>query len=294
MDHINYSYTFDKSKDIPFDIVFDPTTRNLESHDREITKTAKHISNSISGQVYVFSSGGIDSEIIAREFVSLKRDFKVITFNFQDSNNNNNLYDTNYAVKWCKHHNVEQIIHNVDIEDFVKHRIPNYISKEFYSFSIYRYMQIYMMEFAENLNGHAVLGGRENNFKLNDLNQICIPHGSWFNTGIDYCFKTNQQHYPAFFLQNPEIFASYLKLPVVNTMISDPGYFTNVPINASLEKMIEYRRLYPELELRRKFSGYESLQHIYNNVKSTMISQFKDECKTYLIPLNNIKEQLKI
>jgi hypothetical protein len=294
IDHINYTYSFDITREHPFQINFNPVTRELQSHKEEIELTAKHIANSVQGQIYLFFSGGIDSEIIATEFLNLGRDFTVISFDIFDGNGNNNSYDIWWAKKFCEKNNVKQILHPFNVEEFVKNNIPEYIDMGFYSKYIYRYMVIYMLQLAESLGGCAVLGGRESGIYLNEINEPCFANGVWFNLGSDYCLKYNKQHYPVFFLQNPEIFASYLKLPLIDTMLKDSNYFRNVPDNISLEKMIEYRKLYPDSPPRKKYYGFETMYKLWVDTLKKLTAQFPEESKIYLIPISKIKSQLGI
>jgi hypothetical protein len=291
---MNYKYSFDLSREHPFQINFNPVTRKLKSHKEEIKLTAKHIADHVEGKIYLFFSGGIDSEIIATEFLNLGREFTVISLDIFDSNGNNNSHDIWWAKQFCKKNNVEQILHPFNFEEFVKSNIPEYINMGFYSHRINRYMVIYMLQLAERLGGCAVLGGRESSIYLNEFNEPCFENGVWFNLGSDYCSKFNKQHYPTFFLQNPEIFASYLKLPVIDTMLKDSNYFRNAPINVSFEKMIEYRKLYPNSPPRKKYDGFETMQKLWNDTKKKLNDQFPEENKIYLIPISNIKSQLGI
>lgn len=293
MDHINYSYTFNELDPNPFQIKFNPITREVKSHKEEIKETAKYIANAVAGPIYLFFSGGIDSEIIGNMFLELDRDFKVITLQLKDHNNNND-HDTMYASKWCKKNNVTQIFKEVDVNNFVQYQIPKYIDQNFKSHFIYRYLQIFMIDLAESLGGHAVLGGRESNFYKNENNESCLSNGVWFNTGLDYCKRFNKQHYPAFYLQNSEILASYFNLPIVNTMIENTGYFGRAVTGGNLEKILEYQRIFPEVEPRRKLHGYENMYNLHINTLERLGNLFPAECKEHLIPISQIKSQFSI
>jgi hypothetical protein len=301
MDHINYTYTFDESKDNSFEIKFNPITRELKSHKDEIKETAIHIAKTNTKQLYVFSSGGIDSEIISEQFLELGSNFKIITLEIKYGNRHINDYDTTYVNHWCKKNNITQISETFDMDYFIKNDIPRYIDMGFKSSAIYRYMQIYMLEKADELDGIAVLGGRETDIYLNDNNEPCIENGVWFNIAMDYCSKFKKKHYPAFYLQNSEIMASYLKLPVINTMITTPGYFdikmnklNNGKILPPSEKVIEYHRLFPKLKLRPKFNGFELLRKVEHDFVQQLKLKFPKESFKHLIPINLIKFQLGI
>jgi len=294
MDHINYTYTFDASKENSFEMKFNSVTRPVKSHLEEIKETAKYIANSIDGRIYLFSSGGIDSEIIGNEFLDIGRDFEVITLSLSDNNNNNNKHDIIYANKWCRKHNVKQHIKQINVNHFCENDIPKYVNNGFVgSHSIYRYLQIYMLELAEEMNGHAVLGGREYGLYLNENKEPGTLNGIWYNTGIDYCSKYNKQHYPAFYLQNPEIFASYLKLPLVNYLFEHIEYLANTDGNTSLEKIMEYNRIFPNLEPRQKADGFETIGRKPEIIKNTARLYPKESIK-YFIPISKIKSDLGI
>jgi hypothetical protein len=77
-------------------------------------------------------------------------------------------------------------------------------------------------------------------------------------------------------------------------MLKDPKYFFNVAQHISLEKMIEYHRLYPTSYPRRKFNGFENMNNLWVETQKKLSSQFPEESKIYMIPISDIKFQLNI
>ena len=285
-----FNHAFDINSKDPFQIVYDPVTRSLGTHKEEIEKTVQSIAKEVTGDIFIFLSGGIDSEIVAAEFFDASIKFTAVSFEYE---NGANKHDVAYAIDFCKNKNIPHKIIPLNIQEFVSNKIPQYIEQGYIALRIYRYLQIYMLEVAEELGGHAILGGREGEFRYVN-GTICTGNGPWFNTGIDYCRRNNKQHYPAFYLHNPEIFASYLQSPLITCMLSTPGYFNKLPTGLSLEKMIEYKRLYPWLVLRAKYNGFENLKPLWNSFIDTMGSKYPVHCEDYYMPVSTIKQQLGI
>ena len=70
-----YEYCLEKQ----FSVKFNPCTRTPQSWSVEVNNTAKSIAASTNKPLYVLMSGGIDSEMVARSFISNNIKFKALT-----------------------------------------------------------------------------------------------------------------------------------------------------------------------------------------------------------------------
>jgi hypothetical protein len=114
---------------------------------------------------------------------------------------------------------------------------------------------------------------------------------------LDWLKRNDALHFPYFYWQNPEIFASYFTQGLIAYLLTDPSYFLNHNLynNASVEKMLVCHKYWPDMVRRRKYDGFEnitgkplSLNHIVPRRKAM------GELKELSLTVTEIKKQLGI
>jgi hypothetical protein len=271
-------------------IVFDKITRTPQSWRQEILSTAKQISDSTDRPIVVSLSGGIDSEVIAKAFLELDIPFSAISFKHVS---NTNRHDIQYAERFCKNNNIVHMIEEFSFENFLFNKIEDYIKQGYRSTNIFRYLQIMILEHVEKLGGHAVLGAGNQLF-LTANNRICIRYSTDLTATTNWCKDHSTQHTPYFWMNNSELYASYMLEPLINNILGDSKYF-QTPLNngASLEKQIVYHAYWENMERRRKFSGFENVIDLRIRKQKELTDRFP-EIDMLDIPVNIIKRQLGI
>ena len=277
-----FNYSFDKE----FQVGFNACSRPPMSWSDEVDSTAKAIAASTDKPLYVFLSGGIDSEMVARAFLDNGIPFNAITLKHKQGTNR---HDTRWADEFCKTHNITQEILELDTDQF-DNIIENYISQGYRSINIYHYMQLLLLEKAESLGGFGVGGAGEQIYHTID-NKIHIKINPSYTLGMDWCKRNNTRHQFWFNLDNPEIYASYMQIDIINLLLQRPSYFVNHHF-ASVEKMLVLHNKWPTMLRRSKFSGFENL--MYRGAKEQELKlRFPDLVDMY-IPVTTVKAQLGI
>jgi hypothetical protein len=277
-----FNYSFDKE----FQVEFNACSRPIMSWSDEINNTAKAIAASTDKPLYVFLSGGIDSEMVARAFMDNDIPFKAITLKHKQKTNR---HDTRWADEFCQRYNIKQEIVELDTEQF-DNIIENYIGQGYRAINIYHYMQLYLLEKVESMGGVGVGGAGEQIYYTIDGN-IHLKINPCYTLGMDWCKRNNTHHQFWFNLDNPEIYASYMQVDIIDFLLQRPSYFVNHHY-ASIEKMLVLHNKWPDMPRRSKFSGFENLP--YRSLKEQELkNRFPDLVDLY-IPIDLVKSQLGI
>ena len=270
-----------------FKINFNPVTRPLMFWKEEVKNTALRIAALSDKPLLLCLSGGIDAEVIARTFLENNIPFSALTIH-----HSSNDHDVIWADNFCKEHNIEQKIVEVDMLDFISKKIPEYREQGYRSRSIFRYFQLFLLETAESMNKCAILGGGDLCFKTID-NRVSFVMGPEFTICLDWCKNNNRLHFPYFYMQNSEITATYIKEDIIECMLANPDYFKNVKFNESLEKIIVYSKYFNKMPRRNKFFGFENIQELYDQFWEDSKKLYPD-LLNMIIPVTQIQEELGI
>jgi hypothetical protein len=278
---VNFNYTSLEN----YSLQFKPTTRPLMSWRKEILNTVKLIDKSTTKPLVLCFSGGIDSEIIALALIESKINFSVLTVKHK------NEHDTKYAEFFCQQHNLKQTIIEIDAEKFYTEGIKKYIQQGYKAVRLFRYFQLFLLETLEEMGVCGILGSGEQVY-CNVNGEICINMDYGYMISLDWCKNNNATHYPYFFMHNPELYASYMKIDFIKEILKHPLYFTNHKDNKSAEKMIVSHANW-NMGRRDKFHGFEYLQHIKIPTETNLRKNFPNIIPKYF-PIKTIKEQLGI
>ena len=286
----NYSYAPIPGTEIEdrFKVEFSPVTRDLMPWRDEVNNTAKLLASSTTKPLYVFMSGGIDSEVVARAFVENNIPFTAITAKHI---NGTNAHDTRFADNFCRKYNIEQEIVEIDMDNF-DDIIEGYIQQGYRATNIYHYLQLILLERVEALGGFGVGGAGEQLYYTID-NKIHIKINACYTLGMDWCKRNNTWHQFWFNLTTPEIYASYMQIDIIKTLLHNPDYFVNHHF-ASIEKVMILHRHWPDMVRRIKFSGFEKIEDSYRQPKQAELSRRFPDIRDLFIPIATIQEQLGI
>ena len=150
-----------------------------------------------------------------------------------------------------------------------------------------------ILEHVENLGGHAVLGAGNQLFSTIN-NRVCIKYSTDLTATTNWCKNNSTQHTPYFWMNNSELYASYMQEPLIVSILNDPRYFQTPMANgASLEKQLVYHAHWENMERRRKFSGFENVLGLRIKKQKELSERFP-EIDMLDIPVSIIKNQLGI
>lgn len=276
-------------KDSKLELTYKPINRKLNDWYDEVDNTVKLIAQSTSKPIYIGFSGGIDSEVIIKSFIKNCVPFTVFIVEFE---NGLNEHDILWAKQYCQENNLNYKIVKLDVEKFFTKDINKYLNKGYKAIRIFRYLQLFMLETIESWGGCAVLGSGEQVY-CNIDGELCLNREYGYFMSLEWCKNNNTTHYPYFFEHNSELFASYMKLELIDFLLQRPQYFKNYIDNMSTEKIMIYHRYWPEMVKRRKYHGFESIIYLKNSVESNLRKLFPD-IKPEFFPITVIKKQLGI
>jgi len=279
---------FDYSFDEKFSVTFNPCTRAPQAWNDEVNNTAQAIAASTDTPLYVLMSGGIDSEMVARAFLDNGIPFKALTLKHKQGTNS---HDTQWADVFCKEHNIEQEILELDTTHFDQ-IIEQYINQGYRSTNIYHYMQLYILEYLESIGGFGVGGAGEQIYYTVD-GIINLKINPSYTLGREWCKRNNTWHQLWFSLDNPEIYAAYMQIDIIALLLQHPSYFVNHHF-ASIEKILVLHNKWPSMLRREKFSGFENIKINYRVPKEAELRNRFPDLIDLQIPVSTVKAQLGI
>jgi hypothetical protein len=236
------------------EITLHETTRPLIPWREELTLAAQYIAAKNSNLVLALS-GGIDSEAMARVFMEADIPFQAVTWRY---NTYANIHDIKFAQTFCKTHNIELTIIDVDLNQFQLNDIPRYKTLGYEFTHPAHAIRLLMINWAEENNSTLVAGGGEQLFhEYNNLPHIGYNRDQ--PAFYDYIENhTSNTHFPLFFQQNIHILRAYQEIDLVKLLLTSPKrYFQNTEINSSIDKMFVYHAEWPQMQRRPKYHGFE-------------------------------------
>lgn len=241
------------------DFSFENSIRPVMSFDKEVEQACEDIrvASIFAGKpIWLMLSGGVDSELIAGIFLKQKIPFSCLIVRFKDDLNK---HDIEYALKFVTENNIPHIIHDMDIIHFMN---DCRIKPEPVCNLIYRFMQMEWMTVVNKMGGYCVIGSGEQrynqNMKLSYTFGQLVPMIWQKNNNIDAC--------PYFFLQNPAIINSFaLDASLYKGDVGDLGHNIKTAI---------YKKYWPGLIERQKFTGYEKVQNLRNLIELELSQKY--------------------
>ena len=100
-----------------YQIQFSPCTRIPKSFKEECVLTAQYIYETVNEPIVLLLSGGIDSEIVARSFLSAKIPFTATIFSYLP---NRSREDIPWAINFCEANKIQYKVIPFDIINFFK------------------------------------------------------------------------------------------------------------------------------------------------------------------------------
>lgn len=271
-----------------FKIQFKPVTRPIMPWKEELFSAMYQLVKSTDKPIYVLLSGGIDSELVARILLKMGVKFKALTLKHEEGTNG---HETRYADWFCNHYKIEQVLVPINISNFITDGYKKYVEQGYRATKIYYYQQLFLLEKLEELGGFGIGGAYEQIYHTFN-NQIHLKFNPSYVMPMQWCKDHNTNHQLWFYLETPELVASWMKHELIEFLLQRPDYFINQDwINN--EKTLVYHQQWPEMGRRRKASGFEPIENFRGIKEKELQKQFPDIIDMY-VPITTIKEQLKI
>ncbi len=270
-----------------FDFKLRPVSRTPNNWKTELELAAKEYLK-FNKPLYLAMSGGIDSEVAAISFLTAGVPFTPLIIKYEIDGEVYNDHDIKYAIKFCKKHKLTPLIHSTNPEELVRMAKRKTYSKYKQIAGIFMYAQIYMINLVESMGGMFVGGGGEQDWRYSSELELCLR--SSYLTGCHYIYDNNLQHWPFFHQTTPELIRSYINIPLVKKAFQNPKDF-RIRNRAGEVKIEAYHKVFPELERRKKYHGYEQFDKI-PMFKTWLTQQFYPDYRTFRIPHAEVIQQL--
>ncbi len=252
------------------------------------TQSAKQISEIYAGKpIYVCLSGGIDSEVVARSFLSANIRPKIIIIRHA---NDFNLHDFCWAVGFCETEGLDYEFFDLDLIEFWESGEVYEYAKVAHGISPQMCTLLKIMQHVHDLGGVAVLGALEREFRYSK------KYNSWGLTELEnfaclyrYVIKTKINVVPSFFNWSPEILLSYMNDHLLNQIMKNTGKPYSRTSHAKSEI---YSRYWP-LQKRQKYAGYEKLIEYNKKHRSQLESIHSEYTSSIFTPVNVLRRFLE-
>lgn len=261
----------------------------------ELELAAKCLAQSTNKPIWICSSGGIDSETVCEIFLRLNLPFQVLTIEFPDGKN---AHDILHAKEWCSRHDVRQEIYPLDIFDFVKNEVEQYIADGYVAGELFRYLMVKEVAIVEEMGGFAVLAGGEQLYHVDASKRTLSAADPYllvdisYTTPLEWCRRNKVRHEPYFYFSTPEIMLAWMRIPLVDFVLKNPDYLRH-PTNRHALKNSVIRYHFPQQQWRNKYTGFEQVLSLDAMVKAKLQEHFGLRVQKSKLYVSELLQQLE-
>jgi hypothetical protein len=231
----------------------DPDQYLRSNFEDELKRTADSIYQEFGKDLVVFLSGGTDSEIVVKNFLSIGIKPKCVTIKF---NGDFNAVDVNNAEQIADEMGLDLEVIDFDILDFFESGQALSFGHELQCTQITYIMVYYNIM---KLAAPAVMGG-----ELLLTRNVTRDSSYWYytfreNEDASAMRFTNRYNIPLvneYFSYTPELMLYYLEHPAIVSLVTEP---TNYKLSSVSSKNKILKSLCPYVTKKKKSHGFESL-----------------------------------
>jgi hypothetical protein len=268
-------------------------TRAPFSFKTEIIRTARTLISNYP-DLTLFMSGGMDSEIALKAFLSAGLRPKLVTVRFPNGGND---HDIGPMLKMVQAMGLQCKIIDFDIEKFVESGECYEVAKRYQAYSLYQQM---LLRIAEGYAAPMIT--------IDEVELEKVPSIDW-DTGkskMQWIFlkkedqdgvwrrfndKTGIPALNNFYTYSPESMLSFLDLPTVDNLINDriPG-----KLGWTSSKMQIYAHTGFQFRPRPKFTGVENYMHLWQQVGYNIHEHLGEFLpRVYGVPALELRDNLR-
>lgn len=223
---------------------FGPIRREPKSLPEEMAIAARLIADKTKGRMFVAMSGGLDSELVARQMLQEKVPFTPIIARFANGYNRD---DISYAFAFCEKHGLQPHVVDLDIVQFFR----DSVNTPYRLGNCAHLMQMELMRVAKRMGGEAVIAVGEQRY-FNRLGDIVVPVPPE-RVAVTHFMQAEQvPGVSAFYCYTPELMLALLRE-------AKAIGFDKIERLAHNIKEATYRKYWPEMTPRPKYSGFEEV-----------------------------------
>lgn len=206
--------------------------------------------------IWLCLSGGIDSECMAISFLKAGIDFRVAILRFLPSLNE---YDYSYSVEFCRRHQINYKFFDLDLEEFYQSKDFEHLheSTRCRSPQLLTHMWLF-----NQIDGIPICAWNPPRIEYDGRKiKFSLPFELYFSYHR-YSYQFNKPLRPFFFLETPNLFYSFLNLPVVKKIVSNPeSFFNRYDFDEYLLKCHMFRAGgFSFVDRKDKYTGFESFK----------------------------------
>lgn len=221
----------------------------------ELIRTADCVLNELGDDLVLFLSGGTDSEIVLRNFLSIGFKPRCVVIEFKDGYNAEDVVEAEQITQELDVP-LEKVL--FDVKDFFMSGEAADFSQQIHCSQI-TYLMVYYH--VRKLGFPSVMGGE----------QLLRKHATQHDAFWYHCFRENEDasamrfsskyNVPLineWFSYTPEMMMYYLNDPEIRQLVNNQGKYQLKLASVSTKNDV-LRRLYPEVRVKKKTHGFERL-----------------------------------
>lgn len=244
------------------------------TYKKELSRISSLIFNQLKNDFVLFFSGGTDSEIALRSFLSIGIKPKLIMLKME---NNYNLHEIKYANKLANELDLKIEYIDINMYDFFYSGEAAEISKDTQCCQI---ILCALYKIIKKLNFPSLFGGSTlltRNIKINPTNWYFTLLETDESSSIRFSKLTGIPVISDFFNYTPELMLIYLENPMIQNIINT-RYNYKLKLENSKNNILKV--LVPEISLRTKNHGLEKIipfgEETYRMLASTFTQRLTD------------------
>ena len=258
-------------------VTYGPCNRAPKSFEDEVYLTARKIADATTKRIFVAMSGGLDSEIVARAMLHEKVPFTPVIAQFD---NDVNKHDISYAFDFCQQHNLEPEIVKMDVLAMFE----DSINCPYVLANCANIMYMIIMRHVHALGGTTILGGGEQRFsKHGDVVFVPVPYERIAITHFQQAEKI--EGVLPFYCYTPETMLAIIR----EAKAYGFGELTEFAHNVK-EHM--YRKFWPDMAVREKYSGMETVNEARAKAQRALEAKFRGKLTDWKVPVQVLEQWL--
>lgn len=271
------------SLDHPYKISLGSTTRTPKSFRQECNHAVSAIAEAATKPILLGLSGGSDSQMAALSLLDLKIPFKALIVRYcRPGQPAINQHDIATAYEFCKKFNVEFQELSIDIDRYYRDRGPE-LAKKYNMAKLETLIQTGVMDQVCGDHCYIMAGGDvmfvppraavAAQYDIPLLDNI-VGEPCWWESPVpimQYMIDQGYQGTSKFYMYTPELIASYLSHPVMQSFLDNADVIYNSYIDLEpvasrwwrcfhwMYKPMMTRSEFPEMIPTKKYTGFENL-----------------------------------
>lgn len=262
---------------------------NTGSYESEMRRIADSVYKELGKDLILFISGGTDSEIVLRSFLSIGVKPHCVMLKFK---NDYNIDDVSEGTALANELGIPLEVVDFDVQDFYYSGEATEFGNQIQCTQI-TYIMIYNA--VKKFSAPSVMGG-----EVLLTRQVSRNDSFWYYTlrenedasAMRFSNKFNIPLVNEWFSYTPEALLHYLEHPDIKSLVTD---LHNYKLSSVSSKNNILKKLYPTIRQKKKTHGFESLlgfnYEVYKDIGSHQVKRLESSLDG--IPYNEVINQLR-